>query len=48
MTILSKLRLTDKARVSAVATPKARVRSKMIEAIETQIEAATSKSNGEV
>ncbi len=48
MTILSKLSLTDKARVSAVVTPKARVRSKMIEAIDTQIEAATAKSNGEV
>ncbi len=47
MTILSKLNLTDKARVSAVATPEARVRSKMIEAIDTQIEAATAKANGE-
>ncbi len=48
MTILSKLSLTDKARVSAIPTPEVRVRSKMIEAIETQIEAATAKSNGEV
>ncbi len=48
ITILSKLSLTDKAHVSAVPTPEARVRSKMIEAIDTQIEAATAKSNGEV
>ncbi len=48
MTILSKLNLTDKARVSAVPSPEARVRRKMIEAIDTQIESATAKSNGEV
>ena len=48
MTILSKLTLSDKARVSAVPSPEVRVRRKMIEAIDTQIEAATAKSNGEV
>lgn len=48
MTILSKLNFTDKARVAESPTPEARVRGKMLDAIETQIEAATAKANGEV
>ncbi len=47
MTILSKLNLTEKARVFAALSPEARVRRKMIETLDTQIEAATAKSNGE-
>ncbi len=48
LTIPSKPNLTEKARVSAAPSPEAQVRRKMIEAIDTQIEAATAKSNGEV
>jgi len=48
MTILSKLNFTDKPRSTEAPSPEARLRSKMLDTIGTQIEAATAKANGEV
>jgi len=40
MTILSKLNLTDMTRSKMIASPEARLRHKMLEALEDQIAAA--------
>jgi hypothetical protein len=47
MTILEKLSLSDKTRAAMLTSPEARVRSKMLDAIETQIAAAEADAAGE-
>ena len=47
MTILSKLNLTDMTRSKMIASPEARLRHKMLEALEEQIAAANADKNGE-
>ena len=47
MTILSKLTLTEKTRAAMLASPEARGRQKILEAIDTQIAAAKADANGE-
>ena len=47
MTILSKLNLTDKTRAAMLASPEARGRQKILEAIDNQIAAAKADANGE-
>ena len=48
MTMLEKLTFSDKSRAAIPISPKARLRGKMLDALELQINAATAKSNGEV
>ncbi len=47
MTILSKLNLTDKTKAAMLASPEARGRQKILEAIDNQIAAAKADANGE-
>ncbi len=47
MTILSKLNLFDKTKAAMLTSPEAKLRGKMLEAIELQIEAAKAMLNGE-
>jgi hypothetical protein len=47
MTILSKLNLTDMTRSKMIASPEARLRHKLLGALEEQIAAATADKNGE-
>ena len=47
MTILSKLNLTDMTRSKMIASPEARLRHKMLEAMEDQIAAANADKNNE-
>ena len=47
MTILSKLNLTDMTRSKMIASPEARLRHKMLEALEDQIAAANADKSGE-
>ncbi len=44
MTILSKLNLSDKTTVAMLASPEAKLRGKMLEALDLQMEAANTKS----
>ncbi len=48
MTMLEKLTFSDKLRTAVLVSPEARLRRKMLDALELQIDAATAKSNGEV
>ena len=48
MTMLEKLTFSDKLRSAVLVSPEARLRRKMLDALELQIVAATAKSNGEV
>ena len=47
MTILSKLTLTEKTKAAMLASPEARGRQKILEAIDNQIAAAKADANGE-
>ncbi|MBT4584728.1 MAG: hypothetical protein HOC93_06570 [Phycisphaerae bacterium] len=47
MTILSKLNLSDMSRSKMIASPEARLRHKMLAALEEQITAANADKNGE-
>ena len=47
MTILDKLTLSDKSKAGAFVSPEARVRNKMLTALEVQIAAAEAQANGE-
>ena len=47
MTILSKLTLSDKTKAAMLASPEARGRQKILEAIDNQIAAAKADANGE-
>ena len=47
MTILSKLNLSDKTKVAMLTSPEARLRGKMLEALDLQMEAAKAMLNGE-
>ncbi len=47
MTILSKLNLTDMTRSKMIASPEARLRHKILEALEEQVAAATADKKGE-
>ncbi|MBT5526457.1 MAG: hypothetical protein HOK21_20410 [Rhodospirillaceae bacterium] len=47
MTILSKLNLTDMTRSKMIASPEARLRHKLLSALEEQIAAATADKNNE-
>lgn len=47
MAFLDKLTLSDKTRTATVASPEARVRGKMLEALDIQIAAADAQANGE-
>ncbi len=47
MTILSKLTLSDKTKVAMLTSPEAKLRGKMLEALDLQIEAAKAMLNGE-
>lgn len=47
MTILEKLNLTEKTRSAMLASPEARLRQKMTDAIDNQIAAATADANDE-
>ena len=47
MTILSKLNLTDMTRSKMIASPEARLRHKMLDALEDQIAAANADKKGE-
>jgi hypothetical protein len=47
MTILSKLNLNDMSRSKMIASPEARLRHKMLAALEEQIAAANADKNGE-
>ena len=47
MTILSKLNLTDMTRSKMIASPEARLRHKMLEALEDQLAAANADKNNE-
>ncbi len=47
MTILSKLNLSDKTKVAMLASPEAKLRGKMLEALDLQMEAAKATLNGE-
>ncbi len=47
MTILSKLTLTDTTKASMLTSPKAKLRGKMLEALDLQIEAAKAMLDGE-
>ncbi len=47
MTILSKLTLSDKTKVAMLTSPEAKLRGKMLEALDLQMEAAKATLNGE-
>ncbi len=47
MTILSKLNLSDKTTVAMLASPDAKLRGKMLEALDLQRESAKATLNGE-
>lgn len=47
MTILEKLNLTEKTRAAMLASPEARLRQKMTDAIDNQIAAASADANDE-
>ncbi len=47
MTILSKLNLSDKTKVAMLTSPGAKLRGKMLEALDLQMEAAKAMLNGE-
>jgi hypothetical protein len=47
MTILNKLRLSNKTKVGAVVSPEIRVQNKMIIALDVQIAAAEGQASGE-
>ena len=47
MTILEKLNLTEKTRAAMLASPEARLRQKMADAIDNQIAAASADANDE-
>ena len=47
MTILSKLNLSDKTKVAVLTSPEAKLRGKMLEALDLQMEAAKAMLNGE-
>jgi len=47
MAILDKLTLSDKSKAGAVASPEARVRNKMLVALDVQIASAEAQANGE-
>ncbi len=47
MTILSKLTLSDKTKVAMLTSPEAKLRGKMLEALDLQMEAAMATLNGE-
>ena len=47
MTILEKLSFSDKTRAAMLTSPEAKLRGKMLEAIDLQIEAAKATLNGE-
>ncbi len=47
MTILSKLNLSDKTKATMLTSPAAKLRGKMLEALDLQIEAAKAMLNGE-
>lgn len=47
MTILDKLTLTNKTKAGATVSPEARVRNKMLVALDVQIAAAEAQANGE-
>lgn len=47
MTIISKLKLSDKSQTPIRSTPETRIRAKMLEALDFQIAAAEAEANGE-
>jgi len=47
MTILEKLTLSDKTQAAVMTSPEARIRRKMLDAIDIQIAAADAQANGE-
>ncbi len=47
MTILSKLNLSDKTKAAMLTSPEAKLRGKMLEALDLQMEAAKATLNGE-
>jgi hypothetical protein len=47
MTILSKLNRSDKTKVAMLTSPEAKLRGKMLEALDLQMEAAKAMLNGE-
>ncbi len=47
MTILSKLSLSDKTKAAMLTSPEAKLRGKMLEALDLQMEAAKAMLNGE-
>ncbi len=47
MTILSKLTLSDKTKAAMLTSPEAKLRGKMLGALDLQMEAATAMLNGE-
>ncbi len=47
MTILSKLTLSDRTKVAMLTSPEAKLRGKMLEALDLQMEAAKATLNGE-
>ena len=47
MTNLSKLNLSDKTKAAMLTSPEAKLRGKMLGALDLQIEAATAMLNGE-
>ncbi len=47
MTILENLKLTEKTKAAMLASPEARGRQKILEAIDNQIAAAKADANGE-
>ncbi len=47
MTVLSKLNLSDKTKAAMLTSPEAKLRGKMLEALDLQLEAAKAMLNGE-
>ena len=47
MTILEKLTFSDKTQAAVMTSPEARIRRKMLDAIDIQIAAAEAQANGE-
>ncbi len=47
MTILSKLSLSDKTKVAMLTSPEAKLRGKILEALDLQMEAAKATLDGE-